>query len=82
MEGLRKSFLQGLIEYETPRLVKVHNIWLGLTIRLCQVLVIAYVITYAIIYERGYQVRGEKMRPLWVGVCVKEREWARERQMQ
>jgi len=52
----RSSFLQGLIEYETPRLVKVHNVWLGIVIRISQILVIAYVATYAIMYERGYQV--------------------------
>ena len=62
LDRLTHTFFQGLIEYETPRLVKVHNVWLGLIIRLCQVSVIAYVITYAILYERGYQVsRGPQV---------------------
>jgi len=52
----RSTLMQGLIEYETPRLVKVHNVWLGIVIRISQALVIAYVATYAIMYERGYQV--------------------------
>ena len=56
-----ETFTNQLIEYETPRLVKVHNVWLGVVIRLCQIGVIAYVISYAILYERGYQV-GEKQR--------------------
>ena len=56
MEKLSRTLYQGLIEYETPRLVKVHNVWLGIVIRISQMLVIAYVISYAILYERGYQV--------------------------
>ena len=56
MDKLSRSLYQGLIEYETPRLVKVHNVWLGIVIRISQMLVIAYVISYAILYERGYQV--------------------------
>lgn len=56
LERISQTLYQGLIEYETPRLVKVHNVWLGMVIRLSQVMVIAYVISYAIVYERGYQV--------------------------
>ncbi len=52
----RESFLHSLIGYETPRLVKVHNVTLGLVMRFSQLMVIAYVISYAIVYERGYQV--------------------------
>jgi hypothetical protein len=61
VERLSRVLYQGLIEYETPRLVKVHNIKLGIVIRISQMLVIAYVISYAIIYERGYQVRTQKV---------------------
>lgn len=54
-DRLGNSLLQSFIEYETPRLVKVHNVYLGLVIRVCQILVFSYVISYAILYERGYQ---------------------------
>lgn len=56
MGKFSRTLYRGLIEYETPRLVKVHNVWLGLVIRISQLAVIAYVISYAILYERGYQV--------------------------
>ena len=41
---------------KTPRLVKVHNVWLGVIIRFCQIAVVGYVLTYAIYLEKGYQV--------------------------
>lgn len=68
-DRLGNSLLQSFIEYETPRLVKVHNVYLGLVIRVCQILVFSYVISYAILYERGYQV--SKHSPiLWMNLEV------------
>ena len=61
LQRLSRKFAQGLIEYETPRLVKVHNVGLGVVIRVSQILVITYVASYAIFYERGYQVNDPKM---------------------
>ena len=55
-DTVRESLVQSLIVYETPRLVRVHNVWLGVLIRYCQVAVVAYVLTYAIWFEKGYQV--------------------------
>ena len=43
---------------KTPRLVKVHNVKLGVIVRFCQIAVMFYVITYAIYLEKGYQVGG------------------------
>ena len=56
LDALGHSFLRGFIEYETPRLVKVHNVWLGIVIRISQLAVIAYIVSYAVLYEKGYQV--------------------------
>eukprot|EP00095_Tigriopus_kingsejongensis_P001653 snap_masked-scaffold801_size95070-processed-gene-0.12 protein:Tk01653 transcript:snap_masked-scaffold801_size95070-processed-gene-0.12-mRNA-1 annotation:"hypothetical protein DAPPUDRAFT_206200" len=58
-DRLGHVMLQSFIEYETPRLVKVHNVYLGLVIRVSQILVFSYVISYAILYERGYQEFGQ-----------------------
>ena len=38
--------------------MKVHNVWLGVIIRFCQIAVVGYVLTYAIYLEKGYQVEG------------------------
>lgn len=35
--ALADSLSKTLIEYETPRLVKVHNVWLGIIIKIAQV---------------------------------------------
>ena len=48
---------------KTPRLIRVHNVWLGVLVRLSQIAVICYVLTYAIWLERGYQVGQISM--LW-----------------
>ena len=37
--------------------MKVHNVWLGVIIRFCQIAVVGYVLTYAIYLEKGYQVQ-------------------------
>ena len=53
------QFLQGIwtsvIEYETPRLVKIHNRKLGLARRLIQISIITYVLVYALFLQKGYQ---------------------------
>ena len=54
------SILSGLwtyvIEYETPRLVRIHNRKLGLCRRIIQLSIVAYVCLYALWLQRGYQV--------------------------
>ena len=50
-----REFFNALIEYETPRYVKVHNPLVGLVLRSSQALIISYIVGWAIIHERGYQ---------------------------
>ena len=50
-----RDFFNALIEYETPRYVKVHNPLVGLVLRSSQALIISYIVGWAIIHERGYQ---------------------------
>lgn len=47
-----------LIEYETPRLVKIHNRKVGLVRRLIQLAIIVYVAFYALWLQKGYQEFG------------------------
>ena len=49
--------------------MKVHNVWLGVIIRFCQIAVVGYVLTYAIYLEKGYQVGG-KAKELALGCVV------------
>ena len=62
------------IPFQTPRLVKVHNVWLGFIIRFCQIAVVGYVLTYAIYLEKGYQVGGRSTTGLRdrVGTWLRE----------
>ncbi|XP_077168141.1 P2X purinoceptor 1 [Paroedura picta] len=53
VEGL-SSFL---FEYDTPRMVLVRNNKVGLTFRLIQLVVLAYIIGWVFLYEKGYQSR-------------------------
>ena len=68
-----RDVLNAVIEYETPRYVKVHNPLVGLVLRGSQVravycntvlyhhcyqtLIITYIVGWAILHERGYQVQ-------------------------
>ncbi|OQV14284.1 P2X purinoceptor 4 [Hypsibius exemplaris] len=42
-------------KYDTPRLVSVHSVSVGLLNRVVQISIIAYVVGFALIYEKGYQ---------------------------
>ena len=44
-----------IIEYETPRLVRIHNRKLGLVRRLIQFSIVCYVLVYALWLQQGYQ---------------------------
>ncbi|KFP81601.1 P2X purinoceptor 1, partial [Acanthisitta chloris] len=44
-----------LFEYDTPRMVLVRNKKIGLTFRLIQLIVLAYIIGWVFLYEKGYQ---------------------------
>lgn len=47
-----------MIEYETPRLVKIHNRKVGLVRRIIQLCIILYVALYALWLQKGYQEFG------------------------
>ncbi len=44
-----------IIEYETPRLVRIHNRKLGLVRRLIQLSIVCYLLVYALWLQKGYQ---------------------------
>jgi len=50
-----KGVLNTLIEYETPRYVKIHNPVLGLVLRISQSSILFYIICWALLHEKGYQ---------------------------
>ena len=53
------SCITSFFEYETPKLVKVHNIKLGALRLILQLLVIAFVVIFQLWYARGYQEFAE-----------------------
>ncbi|XP_066552228.1 P2X purinoceptor 1 isoform X1 [Amia ocellicauda] len=52
---LKEAISDFLFEYETPRQVLVKNKRVGIVCRLIQLAVLAYIIGWVFIYERGYQ---------------------------
>uniref|UniRef100_A0A8C9F1X1 P2X purinoceptor n=1 Tax=Pavo cristatus TaxID=9049 RepID=A0A8C9F1X1_PAVCR len=46
-----------LFEYDTPRMVLVRNKKVGLTFRVIQLVVLAYIIGWVFLYEKGYQTQ-------------------------
>ncbi|XP_067864031.1 P2X purinoceptor 1 isoform X2 [Heptranchias perlo] len=50
-----KNISDFFFEYETPRMVTVRNIKVGLIFRFVQLAVLAYIIGWVFIYEKGYQ---------------------------
>jgi hypothetical protein len=58
MSSLLRSLWTSVIEYETPRLVKIHNRKVGLVRRLIQLCIILYVGLYALWLQKGYQEFG------------------------
>jgi len=53
--GKVSKFLHSIIEYETPKVVKVHNPGIGLLRRGLQLAIVLYVGLYQLYYARGYQ---------------------------
>ena len=47
--------LTTLIEYETPKVVKVQNVYLGLLRRSLQLTVVLYISVYMLWHAKGYQ---------------------------
>ncbi|XP_061104860.1 P2X purinoceptor 1 isoform X2 [Conger conger] len=54
--NLTEALSDFLFEYETPRQVLVKNKQVGIVCRLIQLFVLAYIIGWVFIYEKGYQV--------------------------
>ncbi|XP_060115073.1 P2X purinoceptor 1 [Heteronotia binoei] len=52
-----ESLSSFFFEYDTPRMVLVRNKKVGLTFRLIQLVVLAYIIGWVFLYEKGYQSR-------------------------
>ena len=47
--------LRGFFEYETPKVVKVRNVPLGIARLILQTCIIIFVLVYQLWYARGYQ---------------------------
>ncbi|CAL8070149.1 unnamed protein product [Calicophoron daubneyi] len=45
-----------LFEYETPKLVRISNLKIGITQRLLQLLILIYIVCWVLIYEKAYQI--------------------------
>lgn len=46
---------ESLFTYETPKIVQIKSLLVGIIGRLIQITIIGYIIGYAIIYQKGYQ---------------------------
>ena len=55
MPKILTNIWTSIIEYETPRLVRIHNRKLGLVRRLIQFSIVCYVLLYALWLQKGYQ---------------------------
>ena len=55
MSETLNQLLNYVIEYETPKVVTVHNVSIGLIRRGLQLLVVLYVTLYQLWYAQGYQ---------------------------
>ena len=53
------NIFSGFFEYETPKVVTVQNVPLGILRLLLQTAVIAFVVIYQLWYARGYQEFAE-----------------------
>ncbi|CAF0789924.1 unnamed protein product [Rotaria sordida] len=51
-----KDIIKGYFtEYETPKLVVIHNAKYAILLRIIQIIILAYSVIYLLIYEKGYQ---------------------------
>ncbi|CAL8085893.1 unnamed protein product [Calicophoron daubneyi] len=49
------TIANGLLEYETQKVVQIHSKKVGITFRLIQLGIILYVVLWVMVYEKGYQ---------------------------
>ncbi|KAG7314703.1 hypothetical protein KOW79_022006 [Hemibagrus wyckioides] len=54
---IKEAFADFFFEYETPRQVLVKNPKVGIACRILQLGVLAYIIGWVFIYEKGYQIQ-------------------------
>ncbi|TSK14484.1 P2X purinoceptor 1 [Bagarius yarrelli] len=54
---LKVALIDFFFEYETPRLVLVRNPRVGIACRILQLGVLAYIVGWVFIYEKGYQIQ-------------------------
>ncbi|XP_063809765.1 P2X purinoceptor 1 isoform X2 [Pseudophryne corroboree] len=52
---IRKNVSDFFFEYDTPRMVLVRDMKVGLTFRLIQLAVLCYIVGWVFLYEKGYQ---------------------------
>lgn len=50
-----QKIAESLFSYETPKIVQIKSIVVGVIGRLIQLTILAYIIGYAIVYKKGYQ---------------------------
>ncbi|KFM80377.1 P2X purinoceptor 4, partial [Stegodyphus mimosarum] len=49
------KIVQVLFAYQTPKIVQIKSILVGVISRLIQLIIIGYIIGYVLVYKRGYQ---------------------------
>ncbi|PRD32702.1 UNVERIFIED_CONTAM: P2X purinoceptor 4 [Trichonephila clavipes] len=54
-----KSIAESLFSYETPKIVQIKSILVGVISRVVQLIIVSYIIGYAIVYKKGYQEFSE-----------------------
>ena len=64
------SLLSGMIKYETPKVVTVHNPLIGLLRRGLQLAVVLYVGLYQLWYAQGYQEFADAESSVTTKVCL------------
>ncbi|GIY37258.1 p2X purinoceptor 4 [Caerostris darwini] len=50
-----RTVAESLFSYETPKIVQIKSILVGVISRIIQLAIISYIIGYAIVYKKGYQ---------------------------
>lgn len=53
--GWIRAAIRSFLEYETPHIIHIHSKKVGILSRLIQLLIIAYIVGYVIVWNKGYQ---------------------------
>ena len=54
LRDLFSEDLDRVFAYRTQRFVIIKDLWLGCTFKLVQLLIVAYILFFALIYKEGY----------------------------